>query len=1640
MTDMLSVVDEMVHRPQPSLESQVAYLNLLTQLRVTMAVGANGQYVRTESSEPMSEQVLDEMLAVYQQVRENPEFKPVEESITGVVLLTSVLRELRLAKRDTEARKLYLNYIDQAASTEQIVYLMRSGPRPENLDDVWRLWDRADHLATTAVPHVTAVPNIYANNLTQFMADRGAKSGPNALSDIFAIVDRYLTAAQRQQRVLAASGQAPSRASVTTSAAGHYTQTVTMTNGVRQQRTHITYPVNVNSQPIVSEPVDFPTANPHYHYESILILRNAYAICKGYGQLPTLIQHFEVRANAVEMEVEDRLPWRLGLAYLHRWTGDTAAAVKVMSEICDSLPQDPDLRLQLAELHTNASSWGEVMKQVALITHLDPDIIQKRERLALRAAIRLADTERAKTAALYLSTTKLDPEAQTQLIADLQLLGLNDQVKMLTPRAVRSAGNSIASLMRLMLEHENNGRTKTAEEIALTILRRTQSLRPVSTTNTANTMVRRAADSETKQARTAALRYLHKSQKLATLIERTEAQLESQPQSLHLNQLLLEYVTEASQNAKREAILDRLAAWDSGDASTRWDLGLQQLRAGRPNQAVPLLKAAIRLQPELLPRKLPELELELRTQSQDADKVLFSFLDGVELRQLGSSPYLLSVVNRLLGNPATRESGLALFKRTWTAFPSERTQMLKMPMVNLKLEDTDEFYDYVRQAVIPQSGETPPEAWAGFQIDRYGAHGMVSCLVTRLLKSAKDQNKLGEFEQEVRRALQANPGWAAGQPLLGIIQVQRGVVSPAFKTLLDQPAWSIPAPAAWVVAQELKTLPDGEDLAIRFYERTINSVPFGHPSRRSYEQFVFSPEQSLVQLYVKQGENEKARKILVQSLPSKLEGGLDITHNATTEAQNMCEIADQLVSLGGGMEALRIYRRLEMMTQARPAPGSGGRPMSERVEAATQSIAPAEFLAGISATAQSAAARDPVDFVPAVDLLVTYVPVAGPKGDDFQTEHMKSMLAEVLKHYGQDDKLSEEAKSGLQKLQETYSEDVSLRIALCLLDLAQGQPEAAVKTLEQFENWLEAHPAEAPLENDTDYTTIVKNKRLQPRIALWLIARECLEQEKLRPFGERFYQRTIEVARLREDQSFERNICREAGLIAFYADDKARAEARWAEELAAILPRSRKPAVPPQPAADQQPEPRTLTLVEFHSVCGLAHRAISKQMPNLSFQAARVAFQAGNPIDGQRSDRGTIRYPGGANLPKPFNNPDDAFGTWARILVRDWQEAGFPRANIYQALTTICLPEGNPQEVILSTQRAHPKQETVAGSPSSIALLLVRQAVELQQVDALRERIKARLDSPDCTFRAHLLAALLDVEARDNKHAQQSLQDLCKISQKYDSDHATDQLCHVILPALNNDDLAPAAEPLMSRVFKYLNEKSGGSRQDELGSLLIRMAQHQFKLGHPEEGKRLLNQFQASQEISNPSQGSSYHAYIRKRALCLTAHEFAKAGQLSDALEKLGQATDLPAFEQFQDAKDSATKLTAARQGVAVYELLTAAKPEERYRLLRAWTLTGDQKTIRIMDNFGPEELAWGALIGKFRQLAPIPSSVPTEVPKQLAPLNTLDQARSAKLLVRTAAEANQLEALEAEVRILAEQKVGRARELLLLIRLAHAP
>ncbi|MES2789222.1 MAG: DUF1583 domain-containing protein, partial [Planctomycetota bacterium] len=1598
----------LVALPAASTEAQFLFLNSLAgrgQSNSQRVVSRSAVAKPEDTTPALPPEELELVLRVYQRTLKDPGFQSIDSSSYGMNWLGSVGTELTRAKRGDEAKKLFEETRAAAKTPEQVAVLLMKAGRDGDFEQYMKLWDELDKLSSAEGAKggigrpSSLVPTLMAQRAT-------AKAYP----DILKLLDRAFASEFRERKAAVASGK-PRKKGQSNNPYGPGQIPYYQIYGANNVVTHAQF--------------NFPLPNSHFSHSEIQMLRNAFALYQSADLMSDLMQHFEVAAQRPETSPAERLPWQLSLAYLNWWNDSQDVAVEQLRSIAKSLPEDQEFQLELADLYATRNEFAECLELVDSLTPLDQEVMQRREKLALRMAMQLGETDRAREAASRLFGLRLDTETQVQLASQMKQLGMHEQAEAVMARAGRQAGNRLAALLSLMREYQSQGKPDIALQIAQTILRRTQAKQA--------TVQRTQASVESEQARQQAIQFLVSSGKLKDLISRVESQLKNSPNSIQLHQTLAEFYTAVGDKDQARKITLKLAELNPNDPQARWQVAMQLLKAGETEKAVEHMRSALKQQPRLFANEY----WEVQSAFQRAKKIseLVKLLDEIDLKAIGQSHAVLNIVQNMLQESNNRAVGMKLFQRAWESFPNERAQMLAY-IHQEEIWETPAMYTYARQAFIPQEGQALADPWSGFDVRNYSGNGDVSGGVSYLLRAAKKQNKLPELEQEITQAIEKHPTWRGGKAMQGIIRLQRGEQDVAVKSLeeiLDNKEYAPSSQAAWLIGQELKSAAKGEALAVRFYQ--LASLD---QNQNMQNEFQYRPEYTLVTLYSKTGQKDLARELLLKAAAKpSTENYNGAQYAAYQKLETQTKIAEQLQKIGYPIDALKIYSRLseDRASLELAKPYGGGRYeelLKKGLETSLKSLRPENYAGSFHSFLQPAEslAKDPE--ASAVDLFLTQETTKA------KSIRLTSLTASILEQAAKVPAVRTEISDSLAKLQVSRPDDVSVLIAASLLALHDPQPEALTKSVEQLDQWVTAHPLEV----------IAAEKRANSRqravaehqIPLWLVARECLKREPLRAIGSRLGARATEAGRRQNEKASVLAIVKEQGQLAWDAGDKVAAEANWTEMLDLILVR---PAAAPSPAAPRPiavpvaavPPPTVpaakpanvtggalpATLSQFTQVIDLAKFAATNELQELSFKAARMAFRGGAPVaDPQPNTRSSPVFVGGPGGDTGASAVDLAVINGIGELQQLWSQHHASPDQAYELLLGIVFPTNRPEEIQLY---ARPLSQENKMEPRSVGLTLVKQAIVVHKESDLREKINVRLKSPVFGLQGQLLLAMLAVETKDIAQAKTALQAVTQQFELRPLQNSAELVCHVALPALDNDELAADAQPVLARAVKQLTAVTANNRNTNAavnyGSLQLRLAGLSYQNGDAATGKTLLADYLTGQTAIYQNYGGDYGQFQQKQAIQRVAGVLAKAGQVDEALKRMAEVASFPKLEQYGTEEDP-------NAGAAILKQLEERPAAERYKLLKAWTLPAEgRKTLLMMDKFSAE------------------NETPNNFLKGLIKITGGRAAKkgllsSAKLLVQTAQELGKLDELAAEVQPLVEQKVERAAELLTLIKITQ--
>ncbi|MBX9584321.1 MAG: DUF1583 domain-containing protein, partial [Gemmataceae bacterium] len=1211
----------------------------------------------------------------------------------------SVRAELKRAKREAEEKALYDEAVAAASTVEAVQAALQMAAGRDDLDAFLALFGKLEKLQgpPKGSGNLSQLPTRQAANPVEALMAKRAEA--KRLDDVLRLSDLFLATARRQNLT------APRTAS---SARRPYVGPL-----------NLWYPSKGGGQRQVQ--LAFPLPNDYYDDHTISVLHYAFLLYKDADLLSDLFAH--ARKQAAGAEGGDRLYAHLALGYLHWWNEEKDDALDQLAAAVKLAPADHTLTLEVAGLREQGNDPAAALALLDGITPTDHNVMLRREEAALRLAERTGNVARARQAAERLFGLRLDPDKQLELAGQMHRLGMHKEAEAVVARAQRQAGNKTAVLVRLMTQYQAQNQPELAVQLARQILRKVPAA-------SAAQNPRYSGGNENDGFRSAAVGVLARSGQLKDVIERAEAQLKASPKSVALNQTLLAYYQAAGDRDKQKQVVKTLSALKPEDGNVRWQTAQQLLELGDRDAALAEYKVAIKLAPGRFGDQYWQV-IQTFTQANKFEE-LAAILDEIDLRKLQYYWSVAQVINPMLENEKTRPVGLKLFKKAWDAFPNYRASLLSQ-VDRDEVWRRPEIFDYARQAVIPR-GDGDVDPWAAAtEISSYGQNGQVTGVVTRLLAVARKQQRLPELRAEAAAALASRPDWHAGKALVAIIDIQTGQKErglAAWKELFDGPAGAdVPPVARFVLTQELEFYAGVEDTAVKTLEGGIDAM-----LEDGNSQFEYSPARRLAWWYEQLGRTEESKKLARRFASSEpTNPGYGGGYWEYQKTQRKLSIARTLLQAGDVVEAVRVYNSLlaDRDTLATANQYYGGAGFDQQAEAglreAMKALKPAALPAAVGALLTPP--EKPADGQPLVDFVLAI------ESRDLPRTRIGSLTASALAATADAEPARAAAAAKLAELAKARPNDLSVLSAAALLAFAEKKPEAVKEAVDRLAAAVEKAPLEALPPNGR--ANARQRADALNRVPVWLVARECLKNDKdrepLRPAGEKLAAAALAGAKRAQDQSYAVAILREWGQLDLDRGDKAKAEARWAELLELALPKPKADGANRRTSADtgpgrsvaqaslpvpQEPGPQyvvfrqppavagkapagpappglpsaapVVTAEQFQEAYELAKLAADQGMTALSVRAFAEAVRGGPPLPPKRDNRGGRSYRQITVNGQQYLVGEDQTGRRlvgvARALadlVPKWREKGVAAADVYRAALGAVLPDARPAEVFL---------------------------------------------------------------------------------------------------------------------------------------------------------------------------------------------------------------------------------------------------------------------------------------------------------------------------------------------------------------------
>ena len=247
-----------------------------------------------------------------------------------------------------------------------------------------------------------------------------------------------------------------------------------------------------------------------------------------------------------------------------------------------------------------------------------------------------------------------------------------------------------------------------------------------------------------------------------------------------VHQALADYYTAARDREKAQLELTKIAELRPEDAALRIRIADQLVRDGQAERAIEYYKAAFKKEPRLL---ASTSLIRIQTTLLEAGKaeLLLELLESVDVSSI--APLFVSrAIDALPSDPKISERVVALFRKTWAAFPQDHAYILSYVRTD-DIWQIPEMYNYAREACIPKDNVSADSmTWATFNPmsvqPSLGAQAskvrMTKPVVLRLVELALKLGKIDELAAEIKQARKKMPSWTAGDFLLAMVLCRSG--------------------------------------------------------------------------------------------------------------------------------------------------------------------------------------------------------------------------------------------------------------------------------------------------------------------------------------------------------------------------------------------------------------------------------------------------------------------------------------------------------------------------------------------------------------------------------------------------------------------------------------------------------------------------------------------------------------------------------------------------------------------------------------------------------------------------------------------------------------------------------------------------
>ncbi|MBD3672330.1 MAG: DUF1583 domain-containing protein [Planctomycetaceae bacterium] len=1515
-------------------------------------------------------------------VQINGSWTPVGTSIgSSTYFLSLILEELKLADRNETAEQLFEDKLAAADSLSELSGAMNLCLDQENfekLDTLYQKWIPAAHqeLAEARIEKGTrGNRNTAALNplgrISNVLLRWTGNYGPDQEHDkILKILTPALdlSVEQIKQQRIAASLSRRSRQNYATS-------------GVRTNHIAFYYGSD-NAQGVRMSMIGPP---PLVDTSGQYLVGQVYQVFKKNESSSDLEAYLQQRVD--DADDANRPFEQILLANYFWWQEQQEDALLLMNAAAERFPSDPTIRLYLAGLNEMLRNYDEALDMLEGIAPRDQKLLQARETAVLQLAERLGDIPRARKAAERLFGLRLDSETQLALAQRMKRLGMHDMAESIISRAERRSSGTPSSLVGLMTLYQGQGKMELAKQIAHRLLRQTQ---PAS-------LLSRRGYTSSSQANSAyrsqALRVLTQTGELDALMTRLEEQLEKSPRSPQLYNQLLEFYQLENEQEKVGELLKTAIENRPNAYEFRVRLGKHLESTGKLEAACDQYLVVMKNEPALLIQDFYQYRNTF-TRAKKTDD-LAEVLQSINLRSFGQPYYIVDMVGDMLNQQSQNSEepisdlSIELAKRCFDAFPSYRDDLLRN-LYRPEVWKDDRIFELGRQAVIPTPTLVKSQPWYGVdQISSYSSSGQANTMLDRIVNGIKNTPKMETLRKSIEEVVEKSPEWKGGEALLAMIDLEAGRQAEAkqrIERLFDDEELmeNLPATAGWIIGQEMEKFDETRDLALALLKKA--SENYSNSSGIQY-----SPTLKLIDVYLKKGEVEQARKLLLEGLETNNSNYSDERYTAYQNTRNRLWGANKLLEMELPIDALKLSQKvisdadgeLELATQYYGGSRNFEQQARQMLEQALSKIDDSNAQEAVTQLLATPEKHDPS--TPLFDIMLKV-----PTVQTIQSSNLESGLIDVLLDVSQSELISNSIQDRLQALRTDFPEELSVRVVAGVYESEQEDSKLD-SILQEIQKIVVAHPLET-IEEGRRPTSRQRRSALN-RIPLWLLARECLKDDHRKSEATEIAEEALKSARRQFDDRYTIAILYEWGRLALEQGEAREAEKKWSELLEIVTQRpgareedtqdsssflnesfdlipvgkietgthklqpvlfqpeaavEQQPVAPPSPQRGIPP----LTISQFRVTIEIARVAAENNMPELSRKAIRESIIGGLPVSDPDAAQSSSSMSGFAPVSGSLTQSgstlqNSAFETEvARSLTRVlnlWNSSSYPPAQVYELLVPIVFPEHRREEIMIYADSSQLLQERI----ESLGAVLANWAHQSDNQEDLRSRIAQRSTLPSSRIAGNVLLVQLSLQEKRYENVQKHLQELSTLIEKAPQLEMIQLACHAAIPASKVPELEQASFPILRSAVetsaRSAGQNSGSSANSVfLGKLFSNVNRQLAEQGDLKPIEDFFAEYMSLRQEYYSRYSGDYGLRFQWQDMASLANEAAKIGVPELAFDYMGQTVDF----SYKNMSRPSLKMALT----IVCRAMRQQTPEQQFQNWKEWTLPNEnRRTVRTL-------------------------------------------------------------------------------------------